>query len=695
MTIDEHNCVTFYNKAAEALWGYTADEVVGKNVAMLVPAAIRSDHDNLVNANRTTGIDKIVGTNREVEVHRKDGEVLWGSLSLSKVEIGGKILYTAFVKDVTEQVLSRETFKRLSLVANETDNSVIITDPEGFIEYVNPGFTRMTGYSEAEVLGKKPGSFLQGPETDPDAVRRIGEALAAREAFYEEILNYTKDGESYWISLAINPVFTEDGNVDKFISIQANIDATKLAALEYNYKLEAIDRTNVVVEMDLDGSIQRVNQNFLQSFSMQSDQTLLGQRFDTLFADASEHAQLWANLAAKQSAAGEYEMADQTGRSVWLAGSFNPIVNLQGDVVKVAFYGNDVTARTQEQQTIEQVLGESRRVMEAIAQGDLTQQVEGEYTDEFERLQTAINDCNQRLMELVGNIHSSSRSINENSSSVASGNSDLSHRTEEQATSLQETSASMDQMTETVRTNAENSKRADQLAEAARTKAAAGGGVVADAVNAMNEIYASSKQISDIIGVIDEIAFQTNLLALNAAVEAARAGEQGRGFAVVASEVRNLAQRSAESAKEIKALINDSVVKVEEGSRLVNDSGDMLNEIVDSVGEVSDLITQIAQASEEQATGIEEVNVAVTKMEQMTQQNAALCEEVAASSEDMSKDAYSLIQLIDFFSVEKPGGQPELPVTPVVPLDDNLFDDQLGTPNPQPVSDSPDDWLEF
>ena len=240
VTIDGRNNVTFFNKAAERLWGYSRDEVLGKNVKMLVPQVLQSNHDNLVNANRTTGVDKIVGTSREVRIERKDGKVVWGGLSLSKLRVGEQIMYTAFVKDVTKEVEQREQFRLLSLVANETDNSVVITCAEGLIQYVNPGFTRLTGYSLHEVQGKKPGHVLQGKETSPETVQKIRSKLQAREAFYDEILNYDRHGKPYWISLAINPVFNEAGELEQYISIQANITETKQRALEFNVRLDKI-----------------------------------------------------------------------------------------------------------------------------------------------------------------------------------------------------------------------------------------------------------------------------------------------------------------------------------------------------------------------------------------------------------------------------------------------------------------------
>jgi methyl-accepting chemotaxis protein len=289
---------------------------------------------------------------------------------------------------------------------------------------------------------------------------------------------------------------------------------------------------------------------------------------------------------------------------------------------------------------------------EIIAAGDLSQATHSSARDEAGDLLRALGRMQAALRTLVGQVRAGTDSINTASAEIATGNQDLSARTEQTASNLQQAASSMEQLTGTVKQSADSARQANQLACSAAEVAARGGSVVSQVVSTMNEINTSSKKIADIIGVIDGIAFQTNILALNAAVEAARAGEQGRGFAVVAGEVRNLAQRSAEAAKEIKGLIGTSVDKVESGSKLVADAGQTMNEIVASVQRVTDIIGEITAAAGEQSDGIGQVNSAVIQLDQMTQQNAALVEQSAAAAESLKDQAARLVSAVGVFQLE-------------------------------------------
>ena len=301
----------------------------------------------------------------------------------------------------------------------------------------------------------------------------------------------------------------------------------------------------------------------------------------------------------------------------------------------------------------EKGLNETVSVLAAMSKGDLTARMESEYQGAFDRLKQDANKTNEQLSEIITNIKENSKSVKTAAGKISEGNMDLRRRTESQASSLEETSASMEEMTSSVKQNADNAQHANQLAISAQDQAQQGADIVGEAVSAMREIDSSSNKITNIIAVIDEIAFQTNLLALNASVEAARAGEHGRGFAVVATEVRNLAGRSGTAAKEIKDLISDSSLKVEEGSRLVNQSGETLQKIMNSVKKVTEIVGDIASSSQEQASGIEQVNKAINDMDSVTQQNSALVEEASASAESMNEQSTELSELVEFFNIEK------------------------------------------
>ena len=360
VVINERNEITFYNKAAHKLWGYTAEEVMGQNVKMLVPKAIQSEHDSYVNKNRTTGQDKIVGTSREIKIERKDGTVLWGELSLSKVTLADKTVYTAFVKDVTQEVLKREEMAMLSLVANKTDNSVVITDAKGLTQYVNNGFERLTGYDLDFMRGKKPGSVLQGKDTDPATVKRIREYIDAKKSFYDEILNYSRDGTPYWISLSITPIFSETGHVEHYISVQANVTAVKQMALDFTQKLNAISGALVIMEFSADGKLQKINEMMQQKIS--SDTTM-----------ASLGAEVWNSVTAEEKQ--QLQQQGYIGRTFQFAGKEQSTLaldsrlcvlkNFRGEITQYVMFGIDISER-------KVALNETQSAMNSVLQASQT-----------------------------------------------------------------------------------------------------------------------------------------------------------------------------------------------------------------------------------------------------------------------------------------------------------------------------------
>lgn len=427
---------------------------------------------------------------------------------------------------------------------------------------------------------------------------------------------------------------------------------------DYIGQIKAIEKSQAVIQFNMDGTIISANQLFLDTvgYSLHEIQGQHHRMFvDPSEANSTEYREFWAKLNRGEFDHGEYKRAGKGGREIWLQATYNPIFDVNGKPYKVVKFASDITKQVHNNQSLELIFADIDFMMKNLAVGDLTRHITHDYDGIYGECKDNINAVVDQFGEMVAKIRDAADFIDSSSQEIASGNNNLSQRAEQQAASLEETAASMEELTSTVKANADNAKQANEVTNAARQLAEKGGEVVNSAVSAMQEINESSNKIAEIIGVIDEIAFQTNLLALNASVEAARAGEHGRGFSVVATEVRNLAQRSANAAKQSKELIQNSVQKVRTGTAYVNETGTALNEIVESVKKVGNIVGQIAAASAEQSAGIEQVNQAVAQMDDITQQNAALAEQASAASIAMSEQTTTMARLLDFFKISGAG----------------------------------------
>ena len=457
---------------------------------------------------------------------------------------------------------------------------------------------------------------------------------------------------------------------------QLNTDLVKARLLELRHVFnDALSyKSNIENEMkSLQAEMDSIKKNYVPLIDSESER----KTYERLLAERKEYVSLMDELFAV-SRTGDGEQAREVlgGRSLEL---FNASAKTLAELISIknqqAAQESAAAERVYEQalillvsasvvavilavvaavwliRSIQRPLRSAVEVADRVAEGDLTAQIETRSNDELGLLLSALQRMQASLIQTVQNVRVGADGVATASNQIAVGNIDLSSRTEEQASALEQTAASMEELGSTVRQNAENARQANQLALSASTVAQQGGEVVGQVVDTMRGINESSRKIADIIGVIDSIAFQTNILALNAAVEAARAGEQGRGFAVVAGEVRNLAQRSAEAAKEIKELITDSVVRVEQGSQLVDQAGSTMTEVVASIRRVTDIVGEISAASSEQSQGVAQIGEAVTQMDQTTQQNAALVEESAAAADSLSKQAQDLVNAVAVFKI--------------------------------------------
>ncbi|MGQ8367270.1 methyl-accepting chemotaxis protein [Glaciecola sp. 1036] len=537
--------------------------------------------------------------------------------------------------------------KTAMLDALDRSQAVIEFSPKGIIRAANKNFLDTLGYKESEIVGKHHQIFMPQEERNTSAYREFWENLAKGKFAAGDFKRIDKDGREVWINASYNPVMNESGQVMAVVKYASNITEQKVKAADYEGQIEAISKSQAVIEFDLDGTILTANQAFQDTMGYSLDE-IQGKHHSMFaekeFARSPEYAAFWENLGAGNFFSDEYKRVAKGGREVWLQASYNPILDMNGRPVKVVKYATDITER-------KVAVAEIKRVLMNLSDGDLTTGIDQDFGPEFAELKDAINNFITGIHKTVSTINSAASTISIAASEIAKGNSDLSARTEEQASSLEETASTMEELTSTVRQNSDHAGQASTLATDATDIAISGGDLISQVVTTMSSINESAQKISDIIGVIDGIAFQTNILALNAAVEAARAGEQGRGFAVVASEVRSLAQRSANAAKDIKTLISDSVGKIENGNSLVGQSGETMEKIVESIKHVSQIMSEIDAASKEQSTSIDEVSKSVIQMDTVTQQNAALVEEAAAASENMQNQAVELSKMVSSFKI--------------------------------------------
>lgn len=530
------------------------------------------------------------------------------------------------------------------LSALSNSQAMIEFDLSGKILTANENFCRAIGYELSEIVGKHHSMFVEAEYARSPDYRAFWSKLAAGQFDQKQYKRIGKGGKEIWIEASYNPVFRR-GKPVKVIKIATDITAQKLKAAEDAGKLVALSRAQAIIEFTPTGEVLTANENFLSALGYSLDE-IEGKHHslfcDPTYASSRGYSDFWQKLSNGELVADEFMRIGRGGHKVHIQASYNPIFDMNGKVFKVVKFATDVTARVQ---NVDKLAG----CLTNLANGDLSQTVGEPFIPSLERLRTDFNAASEKLKRAMATVAENARAIASGSSEIRSAADELAKRTEQQAASVEETAAALEEITTTVKDSSRRAVEAGQLVGRTRAHAEHSGKVVRDAIGAMDQIETSSREISNIIGVIDEIAFQTNLLALNAGVEAARAGEAGKGFAVVAQEVRELAQRSAKAAKEIKTLITASSGHVQSGVSLVTKAGSALEEIATQVHEIDVNVVAIVEASREQSTALGEINQAINSVDQGTQQNAAMVEEQTAASHSLAGEAAALFELLEQF----------------------------------------------
>lgn len=507
---------------------------------------------------------------------------------------------------------------------DEEEGLISRTDTKGRITFVNDAFEKISGFSREELIGQ-PHNLLRHPDIPEEAFADLWNTLKKGEPWTAVIKNRCKSGDFYWVEANVTPL--RDGDqITGYISIRNKPARDAIAAAERLYQEMKAGTCQYTVK---EGKV--VSKSLFAKMAWLKNPSI---KLRLGFAIA-----LPCLTVAITGAAALSGLMEQYTMEFILATVLSTILLVGFGLYTIS-------------NTMLKPLKELSLALSCAASGDFNRKIQVDHDDEIGKLLRLIETMNRNMKRVLSNIYKSTSEVTCISQEMAESNANVSHRIEQQAASLEETAASMEELTATVKSNTESAHQANQVAILASKAAMEGGAVVDQVVETMGSISGSSNKIVDIISVIDGIAFQTNILALNAAVEAARAGEQGRGFAVVATEVRNLAQRSALAAKEIKELINDSVKNVENGVELVDKTGKTMNEIVNSVKKVTDIMEEISSASQEQFSGINKVNEAVMEMDEITQQNSALVEESAAAAESMKDQTQKLMQAVLVFKLE-------------------------------------------
>jgi methyl-accepting chemotaxis protein len=537
---------------------------------------------------------------------------------------------------------------RAMLDAFSRSQAIIEFDLDGKILSVNENFCAAMGYSASEIIGQHHSMFVTKDYAQSSEYKAFWAGLRAGKFDRKQYKRVAKGGRDVWIEASYNPVL-RGGKPYKIVKIAAEITSSKHEELDNAGKLMALSRAQAIIEFDPEGRILTANQNFLKATGYELSE-IAGKHHQIFcepdYARSAEYQQFWKQLRGGQFIASEFARVNKAGETFYIQASYNPIFDEEGRVLKVVKFAVDVTGRVKAVEAIGTGL-------ERLAQCNIRVTLDEPFIPELERLRRDFNMALAEFQRTLMSVLGETSTLNTNSQTLSDDAKALGQRTEQQAAALEQASAALEEITVTVKEASARATDTRDLVQEARKATGNSVTVVQSAIDAIGRIDTASKEIGKIIDVIDQIAFQTNLLALNAGVEAARAGEAGKGFAVVAQEVRELAQRSANAAREISSLITNSAREVEQGVKLVSETGEALSHIEQFVDLISQNVTAIATGAQEQATSLGEINTAVNQLDQVTQQNGALVSSIGHAGEVLADGARKMQQLVELFKLNR------------------------------------------
>ena len=671
VTIDSSKTVIFCNKAAEEMFGYPREEVLGKNVKMIVPLEHRANHDDYVDSNMSTGINKVVGKGRDLEMVRKDGTKFWGNLSLSKVQVGEELQYTAFIKDITEQVTLRETTVQ---ILEQAVDSVVTIDANKKITFYNSAAERMFGYKREEVMGQNVKMIVpmehrgnHDAYVDSNITTGINKVVGKG----RDLEMVRKDGTKFWGNLSLSKV--QVGEELQYTAFIKDITQQKELAVELTNILESISKNQAVIEFNLDGTIITANDNFIKAMGYQLEE-LQGQHhsifIEESYKNSSEYKAFWKKLNDGHYESGEIKRFDKHGNELWFMASYNPIVDLTGKPTKIIKYAMDISNVKLPILAVNEIINE-------MAKGDLTRRFDMAAEGYVKEMGDALNEAMENLNSLLSTIDDSalqvanaadsmmdrSKTMKNNSNEVASAISQMSKGAQDQAAKTDESSTLAEEVMESSVDMEKKANLINKAAENGKKSSESGLKIIKNLVENMEGIGSSANLTSDSIkvlteradeiartlNVITDIAAQTNLLALNAAIEAARAGEAGRGFAVVAEEIRKLAEDSRNSAVDIEKIIGDVQKDTQAASKAIETMESSVKQGNSASAEAESIFQEIAISSEETFTYSQEIQEAsggqkqsIDKVVKNIEQIVVVAEETAAGTQQVASSSQEL-----------------------------------------------------